>query len=129
MYCIVDNWKLAWKSDTRQRNGVGIAWPNDRQWRTKSYFRIKKVLSSSVPSDSVTRFFEISPHWQNILQLWQHFDGLFSIWQNFESTLAKVLWYWAKFHGCKWPNINWLSSHLVTLVLCRAFPHRNVFKE
>ena len=47
----------------------------------------------------VTRFGKILP-------FWLIFNGLFgSIWQIFEHTLAKVIFYWAKFHCCKWPNI------------------------
>ena len=59
---------------------------------------------NSLKESSVTRFGEISPLWQNILRLRQNLSGLFSIWQNFEPILAKVLFYWANYHYCKWPN-------------------------
>ena len=39
------------------------------------------------------------------LCIWNLFEGLFGIWQNFESILAKLLYHWANFHYCKWPNI------------------------
>ena len=54
---------------------------------------------------SVTIFGEISPLWQNFTSLWQLFGGLFLIWQNSQPTLVNLLHYWAKFHCCKWPNI------------------------
>ena len=70
------------------------------------------VISTMIGVSSVTRFGEISPLCQNgLFSIWQHFDGLFSICQNFEPTLAKVLFYWAKFHGCKWPIVIYPSGH------------------
>ena len=43
------------------------------------------------------------------------FKPLLTIWQTFELTLANILFYWANLHSYKWPNIENLSSHLVTL--------------
>ena len=54
---------------------------------------------------SVTRFGEISPLWQHLMTLCQMVEGLISVWQNFEPTVAKMLYFWAVFQCCKWPNI------------------------
>ena len=48
-------------------------------------------------TNSVTRFGEISPLWQNFKSLWLLFEGLICIGQNFEPN-------WANFHFCYWPN-------------------------
>ena len=32
--------------------------------------------------ETLTRFGEITPLWQNLKTLWQYFEGLFSIWQT-----------------------------------------------
>ena len=55
-------------------------------------------------SSNVTRFGEISPLWLNFKSLGQIFLGLFSIWQNFDHTVAKMFYYLACFHCCRWPN-------------------------
>ena len=67
------------------------------------------------PLCSVTRFGEISSFWQNFTSLLQIFDSLFLIWQNIEPILANLLHCWGNFHCCKWPNIEILFNHLVTL--------------
>ena len=40
---------------------------------------------------SVTKFGEISPLWQNDMNLRQVGEGLFSVWQNFGHTLANMV--------------------------------------
>ena len=40
--------------------------------------------------NSVNRFGEIPPLWQNCKSLWQFSLALFSIWQNVEHTLKNV---------------------------------------
>ena len=67
------------------------------------------------PLCSVTRFGEILFFWQNFTSLLQIFDSLFLIWQNIEPILANLLHCWGNFHCCKWPNIEILFNHLVTL--------------
>ena len=54
---------------------------------------------------SVTIFGEILPFWQKFTGLWQIFSGLLLIWHNAEPASAILLHYRAKFHNCKWPNI------------------------
>ena len=39
----------------------------------------------------MTRFAEISPLWQHLMNLCQMVEGLVSVWQIFEPTLAKLL--------------------------------------
>ena len=70
---------------------------------------------------SVTRFGEISPIQQNFRNLWQHLKGLFDNWQSCEPTLGLFVCFWAKLYRCKWPNIEKLASHLVTLIMELAF--------
>ena len=44
----------------------------------------------------------------------QHLKGLFDIWQSCKPTLGLFVCFWAKFHRCKWPNIEktiWPSGH------------------
>ena len=55
---------------------------------------------------SVTRFGEISPLWQNFMNLCQMVEGIFSVWQIFEPTLAKLKCFWAAFQCCPWPKID-----------------------
>ena len=50
-----------------------------------------KVQRLRKQMNRVTRFSEISPHWQNLVSLWQSFEGLFSIWPYFEPILAILL--------------------------------------
>ena len=42
-------------------------------------------------------------------------------WQSCEPTLGLFVCFWAKLHRCKWPNIEKLASHLVTLIMELAF--------
>ena len=63
------------------------------------------------------RFGEILPLWEKFTSYWKIFDALFLIWQNAEPTLANLSHFWANFHCCKWPNIEQLCNHLVTLLL------------
>ena len=59
-------------------------------------------------------------------QIWRNFGTLtkklkvlgnfLRVYLNFDSTLAKLLWYWASFHCCSWANIFKWFSHLVTLL-------------
>ena len=67
--------------------------------------------------NSVTRFGEISPLWQYFKRRSHFCKGLSSVWQNFEPTSAMILCYWVNFHCCKWPNIEKILDHLVTLVV------------
>ena len=52
-------------------------------------------------------------------------EGLFSIWQIIEHTWLALLCNWKKFHCCKWPNTENLSSHLVTLGATHHRPTSN----
>ena len=69
--------------------------------------------------NSVNRFGEIPPLWQNCKSLWQFSLALFSIWQNVEHTLKKCVSYWIGqvFFVVNGQTLEKLSSHLVTLVL------------
>ena len=64
---------------------------------------------------SVTGFREKSPIWQYFASLWAISKSLNSIWQNFIPSLLNCYAFWATFHCYKWPNIEKLSSHPVTL--------------
>ena len=55
--------------------------------------------------NSMARFAEISPFWQNFKSLGHFSIAIFSIWQNVENTLEKYECYWASLHYCKWQNI------------------------
>ena len=68
-----------------------------QDWSTNPSF-IKSTIS-------VTRLGKILPLCRNFKSLKQIYQDSFSIWQNFEHTWAILLCYWAKFHCCKWPNI------------------------
>ena len=68
-----------------------------------SYF-LDKVRTSNFRT-SVTRFGEISPHWQNAKSPWPFLKGSFSSMQIFEPTLAIYLLLWANFHCWKRPKI------------------------
>ena len=61
------------------------------------------AISLSLLKFSVTRFGEILPLWHNCKSLGCIFEGSFTIWQNFDPTVAKMFYYWASFHHCRWP--------------------------
>ena len=98
-------------------------------------FKLWPLLSSvsaaisKRPGPSVTRFGEILPIKQKFRNLWQHFKGLFDIWQSCEPTLGLFVCFWAKFHHCKWPNIEktiWPSGHTARglMNVCQCTDHR-----
>ena len=70
------------------------------------------VTAAGQQCDQIWRNFAI---WRYFKSLGRLFEGLFSIGQKFEPAWVNILCHWASFHRCKWPNINELSSHLVTL--------------
>ena len=73
-----------------------------------AFFKLKETTENSKlnleDEYSVTRFGENSPLWHNFKSIGQNSQGLFSIWQNFDRTLAKMFYYLANFHYCRWPN-------------------------
>ena len=55
--------------------------------------------------NSVIRFGDILPLWQNCTNLWQLFECLISMCQTFEPTLENSVWFWANLRCCKWSKI------------------------
>ena len=79
-------------------------------------FWIQQHKTKCVAAISVIRLGKISKIYQKFRNLWQHFKGLFDILQSCEPTLRLYVCFWAKFHRCKWTNIEKKqSSHWVTL--------------
>ena len=82
-----------------------------------------KKYKSRDNSNSVTRFGEILPLWQNFKNIWQRYEGLISIWQSFEPTLENSVCFWANLGCCKWQNIEqifYASGHTVTATTTRT---------
>ena len=83
-------------------------WPQNNIFKTEienkfSSRFVRKVAKASAAS--VTRFGEISPFWKKYLTVFGNFSKvLFRIWNYFERAWAKNC-HRAKFHCCKWPNI------------------------
>ena len=56
-----------------------------------NFQRLVSVLDPMSSTCSVTRIGQISPLWQNFINLCQMVEGLFSVWQKFEPALAKYV--------------------------------------
>ena len=97
-------------SSSRRFTSVSLrtTFARSRIWKQqKQYLELKLCW----PMTSVTRFVEIQPLWQIFKNTWQ----FIWFWAKFSSHTGRI---WAKFHCCKWPNIeNTIWGHLVTLLM------------
>ena len=80
----------------------------------KMFYSIDQRSRSYRP-DSVTRFGEIPPIWQNFKSLGKYFRVYLVFGKN-DNFLLRFLKLYIEQKYCKWPNIEKLLSHLVTLL-------------